>query len=187
MLHVHFGFFPLMGLPNLIATRQVNSPVSAEGADYDCTTAAACVHLTLSNVLYNLTGSLFQHHVWSCQLRSSLCHPVSRWGHISGTLFQLRKGWFLVGAMFLDQPEDSNAGRNGFEFLEETREMQAVVWVLCHSCCRCRVDVFSACCPFPHPRGSWLGRHLCAISLGKHKMLLQLPGKQALAPMRSTR
>lgn len=89
VLYAQFAFFPLMGLPNLAATSQVNTPVSAVRADYDSTVAAACVHLALSNVLCNLTGSL-------CQLRSSLHHPVSH-GALSRALYSscVRVGFWL--------------------------------------------------------------------------------------------
>lgn len=79
VLYVQFALFPLMGLSNLTAVSHVNTPVSALRADYDCTTAAACVHLTLSDASHNLTWVpvLLQHHVLPCQLRSSLRHPGS--------------------------------------------------------------------------------------------------------------
>lgn len=94
-----------------------------------------------------------------CPMGSYLRHPIP-----------LCKGWFLVGATFLDQPEDSSlqtnrAGRNGFEFLEERMERQAVVWVPCRRCYRRGLDVFSACCPFPRPRAQPAGEApLCHLT-----------------------
>lgn len=156
-------------MPNFTATSQVNVPVSAVRADYDSTIAAACVHLTLSNVLCYLSGPCSG--TMSCLASSDpACITQCPMGPHLGHSFQLCKGEFLVGATFLDQPEDSSLqknrdGRNGFEFLEETMERQAVVWVLCHRCYRRGLDVFCACCPFPRPRAQPAGEApLCHLT-----------------------
>lgn len=182
-----------MGLPNLTAASQVNTPVSAVRADYGCTIAAAGVHLSLSNVLCGLTESLFQHHVLPCQLRSSLHHPVSHRA-ASRALHSscVRVSFWLEPQSWTNQNTAAyrqTAGRNGFEFSEEMMERQAVVWEFSAADA---ADVGWVClsllaAPSRAQGDSRLGRHLCAISLGKHKMLLQLPGKQALASMQSTR
>lgn len=185
-------FFSLMGLPNFTATSQVNVPVSAVRADYDSTIAAACVHLTLSNVLCYLSGSLFWHHVLPCQLRSSLHHPVSR-GAASRALHSscVRVSFWLEPHSWISQKTAAyrKTGMEGMALSSWRRQ-----WRDRQSCGFSATDATHAdwmCSVLAAPSRaqghSRLGRHLCAISLGKHKMLLQLPVKQALASRRSSR